>query len=413
MHRSLTYKFDRDCGAVDFINSLVADAKEARVAGDLTYALECYHEVLRLRKAVMSDSNVEVASALISTSEIYVLLKKNDMAVLMSKQALSVINEYASKTFSKDVLDMLYSIGNIYIDIGRCDQAINIFKRQIDCEKLINGHVSARALLKLAEIYESGDEFREAIKMHTRALKIQRREFVHNVKQVSTTTKTIIRLYCRSKCYTDAIKFYDYVIFGRESNYDVICLADMQEYIGLAYIKNGDLDKALQTYKKAMYIKASIYGETHKDFAILLYKIASVYLVKGDDEEKSIAYYNRALKVQRSLDGANLADISLILRRMTNAYRRQGNLVVALRYLNEALLVEKEIHGNFHVSIAKIFNEMGKIYLERAQVREAKDCFIEASRITQQCGNTIETFNLDSLKFYELSLLHPEAAAVA
>ena len=79
------------------------------------------------------------------------------------------------------------------------------------------------------------------------------------------------------------------------------------------YSEQGDYEKALEYYGKALAISERVLGTGHPDTAVTYNNMAWVYSEQGD-YEKALKYYKRANAVFLSVFGANHPHTRVIQR---------------------------------------------------------------------------------------------------
>lgn len=394
--------------------SLEDTARIKKNEGDIQTALKCYNEALQIRKAFLDTNDLTIADVLIGMSQVYVLDKQLDMAVLMVKQASSIIDGLKIPGEYHKLAEMFHSIGNIYSLSKKYDLATDAYKKQLSLQKRTKGAnvlILISAMLKMAQIHESKGDYERAVQLYKETLRIQKKVCKEDDASIYENMKCLAKVLCKKKDYPEAIEMFNQTMhLGK--NHGGKEMAELMELTGMAHLKNANFHLAIKHFLKSKQMKISALGFNHKDVALIIYKIATAYLMKGD-EEHAIYYYNYALKIQKNLYGNNHMDVSLTLKRLATAHRQRGNLCDALANFEEALRIEKKHLGDYDLLIAKTLNLIGNIHLQKAQVGKAKSAFADSSRILRRCGMRDDHLKIETLKFYELSVLHPEAAAVA
>jgi tetratricopeptide (TPR) repeat protein len=122
--------------------------------------------------------------------------------------------------------------------------------------------------------------------------------------------------------------------------------------------------------------------------------------------------YKETLRVERVSLGTDHPDVVLTLQHLGQILQQIGSLDEALYYFCEALEIEKKKKKN-DISIAKILNLIGNIYLQQGKVAPMMEKFTEASRMMEMCGNAGEALVIAGYNFYGLSKTNPPCAPVA
>ena len=125
------------------------------------------------------------------------------------------------------------------------------------------------------------------------------------------------------------------------------------------------------------------------------------------------------MEIERVTLGNNHPDLQLTILRVAQVHQRRGELDEALRYFQEALELQRysSVGQADYTAIVQTLKSIGTVYLQRGDAGNMMQCFTEALRILQAENKSSEPPNnllgVCGLNFYELSKLHPEAAAVA
>jgi len=146
------------------------------------------------------------------------------------------------------------------------------------------------------------------------------------------------------------------------------------------YHARGELPKALEYLEKSLKISVEI-GDKSVE-GTTLNNIATNYHVRGE-LPKALEYLEKSLKISieigdKSVEGTTLNNIA------TN-YHARGELPKALEYLEKSLKIQVEIGDKFGCCTTK-FN-LGHIYLENDNTKEAIACFDEVYTVAKEIEN--------------------------
>jgi len=128
--------------------------------------------------------------------------------------------------------------------------------------------------------------------------------------------------------YGDVIKFLEKMKF-RQMEYD----PEMWNYLGVAYTRKGDFEKALKAYEKALLLD--------NEYAVVFRNLGSAYFslfLKTRDQkdcQKSIQNYKKAIELQ--------PDYASAYNRLGVAYRQTGNLDEAIYSWKKALELRPDV----------------------------------------------------------------------
>jgi tetratricopeptide (TPR) repeat protein len=111
-------------------------------------------------------------------------------------------------------------------------------------------------------------------------------------------------------------------------------------------------------------------------------RMGLIYSDKGD-LDKAIKYLEEALKIDRETghrqgEASQLSNVALICR-------NKGELETALKYLAEALKIDTETGNN--QGRARDLGNIGVIYHDKGELDQALKCFAEALKVNKEIGN--------------------------
>lgn len=174
------------------------------------------------------------------------------------------------------------------------------------------------------------------------------------------------------KCYFRALKYFE-----KEKDAGGAAYATMQ--IANAYNKQGNDEKAILYYKKAMKHFESLKNPNVEDILTnieLNHNIGHVYLLMGDyvNAEK---YLKKALGLAESIGDTQFA--SLILDKMGRIYFKQKKYKEALLMFEEAL---KQDQSDLFKS--NVYTSLGEFYISQKKYKEAENYLQKALAIGLQ-----------------------------
>ncbi len=213
------------------------------------------------------------------------------------------------------------------------------------------------------------------------------------------------------KKYEDAFESYQAALrfqrdhFGTDDTPDI---ASTLNSIGLVLFKQSMFGLSRNCFEESLRIRVKLLGKDNRDVAILWYNLATIYFETGN-VEIALKMYKETLRVELAALGPHHPDVVLTLQHIGQVLQQNGRLDEALLYFKEALEIERNIN-RCRVSIAKILNLIGNIYLQEGDVGPMMKSFAEASHLLENSGDAIV---IAGYNFYGLSKVHPKCAPVA
>ena len=162
----------------------------------------------------------------------------------------------------------------------------------------------------------------------------------------------------------------------------------------------GNYDKALEYYNKALEIDLSVHGDRHPNVATCYNNIGGVYDSQGN-YDKALEYYNKALEIRLSVLGDGHPNVATCYNNIGGVYDSQGNYAKALEYCNKALEIFLSVFGENHPNVFTSYCNIGITYYMQGLYSEAKVNLIKAAEIGKTFLN-VDDVNMQTL----LSLLY-------
>jgi tetratricopeptide (TPR) repeat protein len=169
---------------------------------------------------------------------------------------------------------------------------------------------------------------------------------------------------------------------------------------------------AKECFFEALEIRHECLGQSHHDVAILWYNIATVYFETGEGD-MAVAYYRESLKVERASLGEEHPDVVLTLQHLGQVHQQLGLLDDAATYFKEALDMESKCKRNNFRFEAKLWNQLGNVYLAVGHVEKMMETYIQASRIYKKYDESADNLLIIGYNYYGLTRLHPPCAPLA
>ena len=160
---------------------------------------------------------------------------------------------------------------------------------------------------------------------------------------------------------------------------------DAERYMELGYdsYKDGDYNKALEYYNKALDIQKQILGEKDPDTVASYISIGRIYYVLGS-YNKALEYYNKALDIRKQISGERHPNTAIIYNNIGGVYYVLGDYNKALEYYKKSLDIQKQVLGEKHVDTATSYKIIGAIYDDLSDYNKALEYYNKALDIRKQ-----------------------------
>ena len=149
------------------------------------------------------------------------------------------------------------------------------------------------------------------------------------------------------------------------------------------YKAQGEYEKALEYYGKALAIRERVLGTDHPDTAATYNNMALVFRAQGE-YEKALEYYGKALATRERVLGPEHPDTATTYNNMALVYRAQGEYKKALEYYGKALVISERVLGTEHPSTAAMYNNMAVVYRAQGEYEKALDYYGKALAISKR-----------------------------
>ncbi|MEM8896113.1 MAG: tetratricopeptide repeat protein, partial [Bacteroidota bacterium] len=151
----------------------------------------------------------------------------------------------------------------------------------------------------------------------------------------------------------------------------------MLNNLGTIYMKQGNVDVALDYFHRSAAGFRDLYGSVHPDYASCLNNLAGAEKEKGNFDE-ALRLYTRVLDMDNVIYGPHHQQYAASLNNIALLYIQLGVTDLAEKLLLDARDVRKESLGDTHPSYVKTLNDLGLVYLLKRDTLKAMQAFDEA-----------------------------------
>jgi serine/threonine protein kinase/tetratricopeptide (TPR) repeat protein len=385
--------------AVDDYFTEVSDSKLLNVPGLqplrkdlLERALEYYQSFIEQRGG---DHYVraELAATNYRAAWITQAVGSHERAVDLYRKALSIYDELTSaeptvERFQIDRAIVCNDLGNLLTDLNQPDEALRIHRQALETrEKLARSHPNearfqnelakshvniGRLLLEAGKASEALTAFQAGLELHER---------------------------CVNEPISNLAKFPSDL--GRNFNNPLkirVDVATSHRNIGFALYRVGRTAEALAAHQRAAEMLEELIRADPRDtefregLAAILRRIGFEHGIAGR-QEASFAAYQRALEIAEPLAADNPAvasfqgQLAIIHRDIGRWMRRNHRLAEGKKHLEKALAIQEKLvrdEPKWEGSLAYYYRELGWVYREQGEARQAMDQFQRARAIDQR-----------------------------
>ncbi len=165
-----------------------------------------------------------------------------------------------------------------------------------------------------------------------------------------------------------------------EKQDDKYCRAEVSTNIAKIYSTKGELDQALDYYKKSLNLWEQIGNK--RNFAKNLMNIGHIYTDKGE-LDVALDYFKRSFEICKQIDEKQTLANSLGSIGINHAIK--GELDIALDYFQQSLELCEQI--NDKQILAKNLGSVGIIHHSKGELNQALDYYQQSLQMNREIGN--------------------------
>ncbi len=274
--------------------------------------------------------------------------------------------------------DLYQTLGTMYDQLGKYDQADALLKSALNQRKAVHGADSAKvaeSLIALAYLRGDQAQLEEAEQLARQGLEMSKRHLPPGDPIVARATMTLGRTLDNRGKYAEAIPILEEAVRLQSGPKGVP--ADLSATLGeLAnthyYLGHYDISESLN--ERALQMDEQIYGDRNPNVAQDLTNLADIQYQRSHyaDAER---LQRRALDIMKAWYGSDhpeTADDMTILGKYLIA---EGRGAEAIPLLRESLGVAERRYGNVHPRVALAVGELGAALQQQGNLDEAEADF--------------------------------------
>ncbi|GHV34479.1 hypothetical protein FACS18949_10610 [Clostridia bacterium] len=173
--------------------------------------------------------------------------------------------------------------------------------------------------------------------------------------------------------------------FFKDEEYDEFTY--LLHNIAHVYHDQGDYDKALELFYKALAISEKVLGAEHPSTATIYNNIACVYHDQGD-YDKALEWYYEALAINEKVLGAEHPHTGATYSNIARVYHDQGDYDKALEWSYKDLKISERVLGTEHPDTAATYNNIAGVYHDQGYYDKALERYKKALAIREKVLGT-------------------------
>ena len=156
--------------------------------------------------------------------------------------------------------------------------------------------------------------------------------------------------------------------------------AKSYNHIGRVYEAQGDYDRAMEYFLKALAIREKVLGTEHSDTAASYNNIGLVYDYK-DDYDRALEYHLKALAIYEKVLGTEHSATAMSYNNIGIVYAVKGDHDRALEYHLKALAIREKVLGTEHSDTASSYNNIGNVCYDKGDYGRALEYYLKAYNV--------------------------------
>jgi tetratricopeptide (TPR) repeat protein len=181
-------------------------------------------------------------------------------------------------------------------------------------------------------------------------------------------------------------------------------LARLYNKVGNFYFDRQLFRDALRTYRLGLAIERATLPAGHSNIHVSLLNVAETYQKLGL-LNRSIRIYTEVIASQRIKFGSEpKAEMATALNTIGKLHGQKGRTRLAIKYLQEALVMRRILCGDHHLDVSATLTDLGTVFCRCEMVHDALQLFTESLRIRTAILGT--EHKKVSFTLYNLGLCH-------
>ncbi len=271
----------------------------------LAQAEQTIREVLAMQRRRLAPGDPAIARTLSAMGAVLQKMGREHEAISVLNQAVAV--QSVNPTLASDLASSLTLLANAQFDLGNYEASDELNRQALALDRQVHGERHpevAEDLVNLATLHFKLERYPAAESYYRQALDIQQFWYGRNHPNTADVTTQLAQVLEAEGKLDEAQKFLNQALETLDSigeGRPQMRVALMLNARGLLEQRRGDLKAAEADFQRSADIYASIYGYDHRNTAIALGNLGSIYLseqnyAKAEEKFRDVlARYSRAL----------------------------------------------------------------------------------------------------------------------
>jgi eukaryotic-like serine/threonine-protein kinase len=274
--------------------------------------------------------------------------------------------------------ELYQTLGTIYDQLGKFDQADSLLRSALDRRKALFGSDStevAESLVALGQLRSDQAQYEEAEKFVRQGLEMDKRHLPPTQPRVGKATYTLGEILENEGKYEQAISALNQAVAiqsvpGGSKN----DLAESLTELANTQFYAGHLDISNSLNQRVLAMDRQLYGDRHPNVAEDLINLGAIQSEWGHFPETE-RDYRQALDIIEGFYGKVHPETASVMTLLGRSLNNQGRFNEAAEVLREALGILERVYGQVHPRVASALGELGKIAMQQGKLDEAEADF--------------------------------------
>jgi eukaryotic-like serine/threonine-protein kinase len=283
--------------------------------------------------------------------------------------------------------DLYQTLGTIFDQLGKFDQADSLLHSALDRRKALFGPDSievAESLVALGQLRADQARLQEAEQLIRQGMEMDERHLPRNHSSVIKATLALGKVLGQRGDYDQAIQLLGQAVrLQSEPGTASADLANSLSALADTQCSAGHYELCDPLHRRALEMHRQLYGPRHPLVAEDLASLGAVQTDLGY-YDKAEQFYRQALDITESYYGKDHPKTAARLTGLGEAFGYEKKYDEADAALEQALAVQEHVYGPVHPAVAEALNELGNVASMRDHLDEAKARFLRAAQIYRE-----------------------------
>jgi eukaryotic-like serine/threonine-protein kinase len=274
--------------------------------------------------------------------------------------------------------ELYQTLGTIYDQLGKFDQADSLLHSALDRRKALFGPDStevAESLVALGQLRSDQAQYDEAEQFTRQALDMSKRHLPATHPRVGKATYTLGEVLENQGKYDQAIPVLNEAVRIQSAPGEATAdLAESLTELANTQFYAGHLDTSNSLNLRVLAMDRKLYGERHPNVAEDLINLGAIQSEWGHYAETE-RYYREALDIIQNFYGKDHPETASVMTLLGRSLNSQGRFNEAADLLRESLGIEERVYGEVHPRVASALGELGKVAMQQGKLDEAESDF--------------------------------------